>query len=45
MSKVDGKIVETGDFDSFLGGKTFQKRRVSSPAPVTKVYPSGLHER
>jgi hypothetical protein len=24
-----------------VGGKTFQKRRVSSPAPVTIVWPSG----
>lgn len=26
----------------FLGGNTFQKRSVSSPAPVTRVRPSGL---
>lgn len=25
-----------------MDGKTFQKRRVSSPAPVTIVEPSGL---
>mmetsp|Transcript_7176 Transcript_7176/g.28981 ORF Transcript_7176/g.28981 Transcript_7176/m.28981 type:complete len:89 (+) Transcript_7176:46-312(+) len=29
---------ETGDF---MPGKTFQKRNVSSPAPVTMVWPSG----
>jgi hypothetical protein len=30
---------------SLLFGKTFQKRRVSSPAPVTMVLPSGLIAR
>ena len=28
-----------------LGGKIFQNRKVSSPAPVTRVYPSGLAAR
>lgn len=44
-SKADGTIVDARLYGSFLGGNTFQKRRVSSPAPVTKVCPSGLQER
>ena len=30
---------------SYLLGKTFQKRSVSSPAPVTMLYPSGLQAK
>jgi|LauGreDrversion4_2_1035121.scaffolds.fasta_scaffold140918_1 hypothetical protein len=29
----------------FIEGKTFQNLRVSSPAPVTMVYPSGLMDK
>jgi len=38
-------MLDMGDLDSFFGGNTFQNLSVSSPAPVTRVYPSGLHDR
>jgi hypothetical protein len=43
MLKLAGSITEVS-FASlpFVEGKAFQKRRVSSPAPVTIVSPSGL---
>ena len=38
----DGTMQELRGFVYFIAGNTFQNRRVSSPAPVTRVYPSGL---
>lgn len=40
-----GTIVDNMLLLSRFGGNTLQNRRVSSPAPVTRVYPSGLQER
>lgn len=43
MLKLEGSIREdSGAFTVLPAGKTFQKRRVSSPAPVTMFSPSGL---
>ncbi len=44
-SFIDGTIQDFGAISSFLGGKTFQNLSVSSPAPVTNVWPSGLHDK
>lgn len=53
MSMLDGNREELpplpeyeklSDFP-FTDGKTFQKRSVSSPAPVTMLWPSGLIDR
>jgi hypothetical protein len=33
---------ELAAFYYFIGGNTFQNLSVSSPAPVTRVWPSGL---
>jgi hypothetical protein len=44
-SMNEGFIMEFKGLIYFLGGKAFQNLSVSSPAPVTSVYPSGLQER
>jgi len=46
---IDGKVEDEHpnillDLAS-LGGKTFQNLKVSSPAPVTIVCPSGLRDK
>ena len=41
-SLKDGFIIDYYCPNYFLGGNTFQNLNVSSPAPVTKVWPSGL---
>ena len=45
ISFIDGTMQDFGDVNSFFGGKTFQNLSVSSPAPVTSVCPSGLHDK
>ena len=45
LSKQFGIIVLLCNTLYSFSGKTFQNRKVSSPAPVTIVDPSGLIER
>jgi len=47
MSRLEGMITDWLEFSMprLMDGKTFQKRRVSSPAPVTMFYPQGLMDR
>ena len=45
MSRKEGTMRDGSFFFCLIEGKTFQNRSVSSPAPVTIVYPSGLTAR
>ena len=45
ITKAEFSICEPAFFIFAVLGKTFQKRRVSSPAPVTIDSPSGLMAR
>ena len=45
MSLRLGYMIEMPLFWVFFGGNTFQNLSVSSPAPVTRVWPSGLAAR
>ena len=47
MSRLDGIITDCVELSMprLIDGNMFQKRRVSSPAPVTIFWPHGLIER
>ena len=46
-SRLDGIMSDWVELSMprLIEGKTFQKRSVSSPAPVTMFWPQGLSER
>ena len=47
MSRLDGMITDWVELSMprLIDGNIFQKRRVSSPAPVTMFWPHGLIDR